>query len=49
MGLLQVMLISILIFKKKNGILSILDRIFYGHIELNVTLLIILQNAALHE
>ena len=35
--------------KKKIGILSILDHIVYGHIELDVTLLIILQNAAFCE
>lgn len=34
---------------KKIGILSILDRIVYGHIELDVTLLIILHNAAFCE
>ena len=50
MGLLQVMPISILILKKKKiGILSILDHIIYAHIELNVTLLIMLQNAAFRE
>ena len=35
--------------KKKIGILSILDHIIYAHIELNVTLLIMLQNAAFRE